>query len=250
MAEAILVLNAGSSSVKFSVFLARGAELELWLRGTGRGLLTAPRFVVKDAGGKVVSERSWKEGESLGHEEAVSHLIDFLRSNRDEDRLVAVGHRVVHGGARVLGADPGHARGGAERWRSSIPLAPLHQPHNLGPIRHLLKQMPNLLPGGVLRYGLPSHTARAGPGVRTSRGDHRPRRPEVRLPRTVLRVHRQRAARGGSEAAAGRWVVAHLGNGASMCAIQAGRSMASTMGFTAVDGLPMGTPVRVPRSPG
>src|SRR5215475_10318106 len=142
MAEAILVLNAGSSSVKFSVFLSRSAELELSIRGQAEGLFTAPRFVVKDAGGTVVSERSWKEGEALGHDGAISHLIDFLRSTRAEDRLVAVGHRVVHGGVEY--SEPIRVTPEVLRaLEKLIPLAPLHQPHNLGPIRHLLEQMPN-----------------------------------------------------------------------------------------------------------
>src|SRR5678816_684628 len=98
MADSILVLNAGSSSVKFSVFLSQGSKLELWLRGQAEGLFTAPHFVAKDAVGKVLSEQSWKEGEPLGHEGAISHLIDLLRRTRGDHRLVAVGHRVVHGG--------------------------------------------------------------------------------------------------------------------------------------------------------
>jgi len=240
MAEAILVLNAGSSSVKFSVFLTRGAELELWLRGQAEGLLTAPRFVVKDAGGKVVSERSWKEGESLGHDGAVSHLIDFLRSNRDEDRLVAVGHRVVHGGleySEPIRVTPEVVRA----LEKLIPLAPLHQPHNLGPIRHLLKQMPNLLQ--VACFDTAFHRTQpelaqafALPEDITDRGVRR-------YGFHGLSYEYIASALPGADprAAAGKVVVAHLGNGASMCAIQAGRSMASTMGFTAVDGLPMGT---------
>jgi acetate kinase len=240
MAEAILVLNAGSSSVKFSVFLTKGAELELWLRGQAEGLLTAPRFVVKDAGGKVVSERSWKEGESLGHEGAVSHLIDFLRSNRAEDRLVAVGHRVVHGGleySEPIRVTPEVLRA----LEKLIPLAPLHQPHNLGPIRHLLEQMPNLLQ--VACFDTAFHRTQpelaqafALPEEITDRGVRR-------YGFHGLSYEYIASALPGVDprAAAGRVVVAHLGNGASMCAMQAGRSVASTMGFTAVDGLPMGT---------
>ncbi len=240
MAEAILVLNAGSSSVKFSVFLTKGAELELWLRGQAEGLLTAPRFVVKDADGKVVSERSWKEGESLGHEGAVSHLIDFLRSNRAEDRLVAVGHRVVHGGleySEPIRVTPEVLRA----LEKLIPLAPLHQPHNLGPIRHLLEQVPNLLQ--VACFDTAFHRTQpelaqafALPEEITDRGVRR-------YGFHGLSYEYIASALPGVDprAAAGKVVVAHLGNGASMCAMQAGRSVASTMGFTAVDGLPMGT---------
>jgi acetate kinase len=240
MAEAILVLNAGSSSVKFSVFLAKGAELELWLRGQAEGLLTAPRFVVKDAGGKVVSERSWKEGESLGHEGAISHLIDFLRSTRAEDRLVAVGHRVVHGGVEY--SEPIRVTPEVLRaLEKLIPLAPLHQPHNLGPIRHLLEQMPNLVQ--VACFDTAFHRTQpelaqafALPEEITDRGVRR-----YGFHGLSYEYIASALPAVDPRAAAGKVVVAHLGNGASMCAMQAGHSVASTMGFTAVDGLPMGT---------
>src|SRR5215510_4432225 len=98
MAETILVLNAGSSSLKFSVFLSTDAGLELWLRGQAEALQTEPRFTAEDASGKSVSERAWKKGEALGHEAALSHLVDFLRTRTVQHQLAAVGHRVVHGG--------------------------------------------------------------------------------------------------------------------------------------------------------
>ena len=82
MSEAILVLNAGSSSLKFSVFLSGDGTLELWLGGQAEALQTAPRFTVKDASGKLVAERVWKQGETLGHDAALSHLVDFLRAVR------------------------------------------------------------------------------------------------------------------------------------------------------------------------
>jgi acetate kinase len=240
MAEAILVLNAGSSSVKFSVFLSRSAELELWVRGQAEGLFTAPRFVVKDAGGKVLSERSWKEGETLGHEGAISHLIDFLRSTRAEDRLVAVGHRVVHGGVEYsepIRVTPEVVRA-LERL---IPLAPLHQPHNLGPIRHLLQLMPSLVQ--VACFDTAFHRTQpelaqafALPEEITDRGVRR-----YGFHGLSYEYIASALPAVDPRAAAGKVVVAHLGNGASMCAMQAGQSVASTMGFTAVDGLPMGT---------
>src|SRR5947209_6913231 len=98
MADAILVLNAGSSSLKFSVFLAQGDGLEPWVTGQAEGLYTSPRFIAKDATGSPVSEHRWREGQSVGHQGAIAHLIDFLRSSKGDHQLVAVGHRVVHGG--------------------------------------------------------------------------------------------------------------------------------------------------------
>ncbi len=131
MAQAILVLNAGSSSLKFSVFLARGAELELWLRGQAEGLYTAPKFAAKDAAGKAVSEHRWEDGASIGHEGAISHLTEFLRGSRGEHQLIAVGHRVVHGGVDF--SEPTRVtREVVQKLEKFVPLAPLHQPHNLG----------------------------------------------------------------------------------------------------------------------
>src|SRR5262249_1094741 len=98
MAEAILVLNAGSSSLKFSVFLTADSGLELWLRGQAEALQTAPRFTAEDAAGKSIAERTWEKGEALGHEAALAHLVEFLRTHGAGHRVTAVGHRVVHGG--------------------------------------------------------------------------------------------------------------------------------------------------------
>jgi len=143
MADAIVVINAGSSSLKFSLFVVRAGDLALDVRGQIEGLYTAPRFVAKDGSGQPVAERTWAEGGKLGHDGAVEHLRAFLRERLADDRLVGVGHRVVHGGleyaepvrvdARVLKA--------LERF---VPLAPLHQPHNLSPIAALLDRAPDL----------------------------------------------------------------------------------------------------------
>ena len=240
MADAIVVLNAGSSSVKFSLFLLRGSELELWIRGQIEGLSTAPAFVAKDAAGKILAERRWQQGLNLGHDGALAHLVEFLRGTMGSNRLVAIGHRVVHGGpdfsAPVL-VTPDLV----PRLEELVPLAPLHQPHNLAPIRHALEEMPTLpqvacfdtafhraQPELAQAYALPeSLTAR---GVRRY-GFHGLSYEYVAdALRTVDPV-----------AAAGRVVVAHLGNGASMCAMREQRSVAATMGFSALDGLPMGT---------
>ena len=98
MSNAIVVLNAGSSSLKFSLFAQRGEGLELTARGQAEGLYTAPRFVAKDGSGKVLGEKSWGEGVKLGHDGALDHLVAFLRAELAEHHLIGVGHRVVHGG--------------------------------------------------------------------------------------------------------------------------------------------------------
>src|SRR4029434_264949 len=101
MKDAILVLNAGSSSVKFSVFVVQGKTLELQLGGQLEGLFTSARFTAKDPKGKVVSEKSWGEGVKLGHEGALEYLESFLQGRKTEMRLAGAGHRVVHGGSNT-----------------------------------------------------------------------------------------------------------------------------------------------------
>jgi acetate kinase len=240
MVDAIAVLNAGSSSIKFSLFAAQDGELTLAGRGQAEGLYTAPHFVAKNAAGKVVSEHSWGEGTKLGHDGALDHLVTFVRERLADHRLIAVGHRVVHGGldyalpvrvdASVLAT--------LEKY---VPLAPLHQPHNLAPIRTLLARNPQLpqvacFDTAFHRAQPPVAQAFALPKAITDRGVRRYgfHGLSYEYIAHVLPEHDAGAARG-------RVVVLHLGNGSSMCAIADGHSVASTMGFTAADGLPMGT---------
>jgi acetate kinase len=240
MTAAIAVLNAGSSSVKFSVFVETGTELRLQARGQIEGLFNAPHFVAKGADGTVLAEKDWGQGARLGHDGALDHLVAFLRERGGGLSLTGVGHRVVHGGmeystpvrvdAQVLTA--------LEKYN---PLAPLHQPHNLAPIRRLLERSPELPQVAcfdtafhrtnselVQMFGLPYPMFEEG--VRRY-GFHGLSYEYIA---SVLPRHSARAA-------SGRTIVLHLGNGASMCAMQNCRSVASSMGFTAVDGLMMGT---------
>ena len=238
--DAIAILNAGSSSIKFSLFTVSGNELALAARGQTEGLFTSPRFVAKDAGGRMIEEKSWGEAVQLGHDGALDHLVAFLRTDFAQHRLVAVGHRVVHGGlaysapvrvdAAVLAA--------LEKF---IPLAPLHQPHNLAPIRALIERAPALPQVAcfdtAFHHGQPPVAqAFALPKAITDRGVRR-----YGFHGLSYEYIAQALPQHDARAAAGRTILLHLGNGASMCAIAAGRSVASTMGFTTVDGLPMGT---------
>ena len=240
MANLILVLNAGSSSIKFSLFDIDGAGLEFFLRGQFEGIYTSPHFTVKDAHGTTVEEKEWSQGEDLGHDGAIAYLVDFLQAHRGGHKLVAAGHRVVHGGLAFSHAVRVDARLVAELQKLS-PLAPLHQPHNLKSIEIVAKLRPELVQ--VACFDTAFH--RAQPEVAQA----------FALPESITdRGVRRYGFHGLSyeyissvlpqvdpKAAAGRTIVAHLGNGASMCALVGGRSVASTMGFTAVDGLPMGT---------
>jgi acetate kinase len=240
MSDAILVVNAGSSSIKFSLFLEQGEALDLLLGGQIEGLYTAARFKARDAAGAVVSERQWAAGEPLGHDGAVMHLADFLRVQLGAHRLAAVGHRVVHGGLDYA-APVRLTTKIVDRLAHFIPLAPLHQPHNLAPIRLLLANRPELLQVAcfdtAFHRGQPEIAqAFALPLKITERGVRR-----YGFHGLSYEYIASVLPQVDPGAAAGRTVVLHLGNGASMCAIRGGKSVANTMGFTAVDGLPMGT---------
>ena len=238
MADAILVLNAGSSSVKFSLFSA--GELALDLRGQIEGIFTEPHFVARDPSGSTVAEKAWPAGTKLGHGGALEHLLAFLREKLRGDRLAGVGHRIVHGGPEYTG--PVRLdKGVLESLRGFVPLAPLHQPHNLAPAALLLEREPDLPqvacfdtsfhrtnPDVAQRFALPVELHDAG--VRRY-GFHG-------LSYEYIASVLPRFDR---KAAAGRTVALHLGNGSSLCALASGASVASTMGFTALDGVPMGT---------
>ncbi|GAB2889744.1 acetate kinase [Paraburkholderia jirisanensis] len=240
MTDVILVLNAGSSSIKFSAFYLQDDDIAPGMHGQVDGLLGTPHFVAYDRDGHEAGSKSWDEGARPSHEEAVQYIGDFLRAHRDDHRLVAVGHRVVHGGerfARPVLATPDVL----DELDRLTPLAPLHQPHNLRPIRTIAASHPDL--PQVACFDTAFHRGQtelaqafALPETITSRGVRR-----YGFHGLSYEYIAQCLPDVSQRAAQGRTIVAHLGNGASLCALAAGRSVASTMGFTAVDGLPMGT---------
>ena len=243
MANVIAVLNAGSSSLKFSLFAEQDGgsrEPAIVARGQAEGLYTSPRFVAKNEGGAILNEKKWGEGVKLGHGGALEHLVAFLRESLAQHRLVGVGHRVVHGGQeyrRPVRVDAAMISA-LEKY---IPLAPLHQPHNLAPIKALLERLPQL--PQVACFDTSFH--RSQPAVAQAFA-----LPKSITDRGVIRYGfhglsyeyiASVLARHDKRAASGKTLVLHLGNGSSICAMDQSRSMASTMGFTAADGLPMGT---------
>jgi acetate kinase len=238
--DTILVVNAGSSSVKFQVFAAQSSgELTRKIKGQIDGIGTRPRLRGSGADATQSADREFRPDDVADVPAALHAAAAWLR---DELRInpTAIGHRVVHGGpdfdrpvlvtAEVLAH--------LERY---VPLAPLHQPHNLAPIRSILARLPDLPQVACFdtafhrghsaiadHYAIPERFY--AEGVRRY-GFHGLSYEYIatRLPQVA------------PEIASARVIVAHLGSGASMCALAGGRSVESSMGFTALDGIPMGT---------
>jgi acetate kinase len=190
--------------------------------------------------GRTVAERSWREGERLGHDGAVEHMQGFLRERLADDRLLGVGHRVVHGGPDY--AEPVRVDDGVlEALERLIPLAPLHQPHNLSPIRAIHTRAPEV--PQVVCFDTSFHRTNSDVAQRFALPDELHDAGVRRYGFHGLSYEYIAARLPGvdAKAAGGKTIALHLGNGASMCAMQAGRSVTSSMGFTALDGLAMGT---------
>jgi len=239
MNQTIAVLNAGSSSFKFSVFAA-GSGLERLADGTIEGLGRAPHFVAYDRHGRALAERSWSSGTVPSIEELLVYLIDWIEGQVAEGSLMAAGHRVVFGGQSYR-APVQVSPAVLEQLDALTPMMPLHLPHNLAPIRALTATHPRLLqvacfdtsfhqtlPRIARLFALPRALSDAGV-VRY--GFHGLSYEYIA---TALPHYDERAA-------AGRTIVAHLGNGASLCALDQCRSVDTTMGFSVLDGLMMGT---------
>ena len=238
MDDCIVVVNAGSSSIKFAIHTAVPPFDVRW-RGLIEGIGTGPHLRLRDAAGDTKLERRWPS-DGFDHAAGVREMLALGPEVMGGMRVTAVGHRVVHGGTEFAGpvmVDPD----AISRLEALCPLAPLHQPHNLAPIRAMAELAPQLpqvacfdtafhrtqpelaqsfaLPQaltetGIRRYGFHGLSYEF---IHSRLADLDPTLPDRRV------------------------IVAHLGNGASLCAMQGGRSIASTMGFTAVDGLVMGT---------
>jgi acetate kinase len=238
MQASIAVLNAGSSSIKFALYTAGRDEAALF-RGQIEQIGVSPHLKVANAGGKSVAERSWP-AEGFDHQAAT---IEILKTGVELARgtpVVGVGHRVVHGGteyAAPIRISPDVLASLARL----VPLAPLHQPHNLAPIRAIAEAAPHI--PQVACFDTAFHRSQtrlaqsfALPRDFTDSGVRRYGFHGLSYEYVASRLNEIDPA-----VAQSRVVIAHLGNGASLCALHRGRSVASTMGFTAVDGLMMGT---------
>ncbi len=236
MADALLVLNAGSSSLKFSLFAA--GPLDLRLHGEIEHIGSAAHFVARDSRNTVLGEKRWSE--PLGHTQALAYLLDFLPRAAAYDKLVAVGHRVVHGGRDFAGPVLVTPEVLA-KLDKLVPLAPLHQPHSLAAMRALATLDASIAQVACFdtsfhRTQPPVAQAFALPASITDRGVQRYGFHGLSYEHAASVLPEL-----DTRAATGRTVVAHLGAGSSLCALSAGRSIATTMGFTALDGVPMAT---------
>ncbi|MBN9668854.1 acetate/propionate family kinase [Roseibium aggregatum] len=232
----ILVLNSGSSSIKFTLFSGAAAHLDGQISGLG----AQPHIKLKSEVSETKIDRPLSDEEGKNHASALSALLPVLEEELGKQTVDAVGHRVVHGG--ITYSEPLRITSSAMyRLKSLIPLAPLHQPHNVAGIEAAQAAFPKALQ--VACFDTAFH--RKHPWVNDT----------FALPRTFYDEGVRRYGFHGlsyeyicsylkttaPELYAGKVIVAHLGNGASMCAIRDGQSIGSTMGFTALDGLPMGT---------
>jgi acetate kinase len=240
LTRVLLVLNAGSSSIKFSVYEVGepSGTPALLVRGEVDGLGARPRFVAQDQAGARLADDQLATG--AAHDDALGTILAWIEARTAGAEVIAAGHRVVHGGVRY--ASPVRVTPEVMReLEALVPLAPLHQPHNLEAIKALAKRRPSLRQ--VACFDTAFHTTQSAVAQAFA------------LPRSLGEAGVKRYGFHGlsyeyiasvlpehlGTGADGRIVVAHLGAGASMCAMRGRRSVATTMGFTALDGLPMGT---------
>lgn len=237
MADLVVTLNAGSSSVKFALFAGDAEWPRLIASGVIDGLGAKPRFRAAIVDGDASDRRL---PEKLAHSHAIAAIFEWIEAAYPEAVVSAIGHRVVHGGLRFAAPIIIDAEILAE-LRAFIPLAPLHQPHNLAGIESAREAFPHVPQVACFdtafhrghafvddAYALPYSFYERGLrrfGFHGLSYEYISRRL-----RAIDPIH-----------AEGGVIVAHLGNGASLCAMKGGRSVATTMGFSALEGLPMGT---------
>ncbi|GAB0119938.1 acetate/propionate family kinase [Acidisoma sp. 7E03] len=235
----ILTLNAGSSSIKFALFDA-AQNLRETLRGEIENLSSVPHFHAVDDEGRVLIERRWAPEDNASYPHVLGELIAFAEAHLGEGGLSSVGHRIVHGGAEY--SAPVRLDGATVAALEALtPLDPLHLPLNLAPIRAIAAARPSLpqiacfdtafhhtVPEVARSYALPRTLTTQGVRAYGFHG----------LSYEYIAAALQDVAPG---LAYGRVIVAHLGSGASLCALANGKSFATTMGFSAIDGLMMAT---------
>ena len=239
MTDAIIVVNAGSTSLKFGAYAMDAAgSLPLLCRGQIDGMQDDPHFVAKNPAGKPLDAHEWGEGHAIDHRTALQFVITWLEANVADMKVVAAGHRVVLGGARFEA--PVLIEGDVLDYLDSLAaMEPSHQTFNVRGARALAEAFPGLpqvacfdtsfhrtMPEVAQIYALPKDVRDAGVrhwGYHGISYDY--------ISRQVPKFAPQ----------ARRVIAAHLGGGASMCAMLDGHSVETTMGFAGLSGLPMAT---------
>ncbi len=241
MSDAILVLNAGSSSLKFALFEATGKDPMAILSGQIEGIGRRPRFLV--ASSTAAPPAPADLATVVDHDGAIDLLLDWLAEAAEGSAVIAAGHRVVHGGARFtepVAITPETLAALAEL----APLAPHHQPHNLTAIRALTARRPALVQIACFDTAVHATQPEAAPTLtlpaelraKGLRGYGFHGLSYEYIAAALPALYRARGLTPPSKV-----VVAHLGNGASLCAMEDGESRATTMGFSTLDGLVMGS---------
>jgi len=241
MKELILVINAGSSSIKFQLFENEPSDPITLYKGLIDGIYVDPKFVAKDAADNKLADEKLPADLPKSHDSALRHLLAWLQPHIEGRKIAAIGHRVLHGGLKY--SEPVVVTPEVFAiLEEFIPLGPLHQPHNLTPIRILNDLMPGV--PQVACFDTAFHTSQpdlhklyALPLEFTEK-EHIYRYGFHGLSYTYIASALEKLD---EKAAAGHTVVCHLGNGSSASAVKGGKCQATTMGFTALEGLPMGT---------
>lgn len=238
-AGSILTLNAGSSSVKFAIFDA-ARDLHQSVRGEIENLTSVPHFHAVDDQGRVLIERRWKPEDNATYSHVIEDLLAFADEHLGKGGLASVGHRIVHGGEAFSGPVKLTPKV-IDAIEALTPLDPLHLPLNIAPIRAVAEARPKLpqvgcfdtafhhtIPKVAYTYAIPRDLS--GKGIRAY-GFHGLSYEYIA---GLLKTQ-------APDLAVGRVIIAHLGAGASLCALQKGQSIATTMGFSTLDGLMMAT---------
>jgi acetate kinase len=237
MTQAIVVINSGSTSLKFAGY-ATGAELAVVCRGEVEGMLDHPRFSVKSAEGKTLATHDWGSGQTLDHKTALHFALSWMEKNIEGLKIVAAGHRVVQGGTRFGG--PARIDAEALRYLDGLSvIEPSHQPYNVRGMQAIVEAFPGLpqvacfdtsfhhtMPDVAKTYAVSKTLRDAGVrhwGYHGISYDYISRQVKKAAP------------------SARRVIAAHLGGGASMCAMLDGKSVETTMAFAGLTGLPMAT---------